>query len=298
MMLKGLAAATLLLAFVQAPVAAVAQAGNPAGSAPQNLPPSSAASEQNAGGAGAGTNCPGGVCDEQPQHITVANPPPVVTVWSMHERIAWVAELVLVVLGYAGITIALSVLRKIERHLSYGEKAAAAAADSAQAALLHVQAMVEAERPWVLVAAEPSRAVANGFAITAANRGRTPARIVAIDEQTEFAEDESHLPENPRYGNGSAEAPFQPIILLPGESVVIRVFSRDDVKGLCQSEERLKRVEDWEEKIFLYGKVTYRDLIAPHDEQTHETGWCCWYIHGRQKSGMVTAGPRNYNLHT
>ncbi|MGH9598304.1 MAG: hypothetical protein ACRD27_00455 [Terracidiphilus sp.] len=298
MILKGLAAVALLVAFVQAPVAAAGQAGNSSGAALPNQPPSSIAAQQSAAGATAGATCPGGVCDEQPQHITVANPPPMVAVWPMHDRIAWAANLVLVVLAYAGIMLALATLKKIERQTRYGEKAAAAAADSAQAALLHAQAIVAAERPWVTVAAQPSRTVENGFLITATNRGRTPARIVAAGEQIEFAEDESRLPEDPQYGDGRSGAPFDPVILLPGESVEIKSFCRDDVQGLCQSDEKLKRVEAWEEKIFLYGKVTYRDLIAPRDEQIHETAWCCWYIHGRQKSGMVAAGSRKYNLHT
>jgi hypothetical protein len=39
-------------------------------------------------------------------------------------------------------------------------------------------------------------------------------------------------------------------------------------------------------------------LIAPADSQAHETNWCYWYIHGRHKSGLVIAGPPEYNLHT
>jgi hypothetical protein len=70
------------------------------------------------------------------------------------------------------------------------------------------------------------------------------------------------------------------------------------VKGLCDSEERFKRIEAWEEKIFIYGKLIYRDLIAPADSPAHETNWCCWYIHGRQNSGLILTGPVEYNSHT
>ncbi len=298
MMVKGLLAAALLLAFLQAPLGAGGQTGNSPANGAQNRAPTSLAAQPNAAGAAQGTNCPGGICDEQPQHITVANPPAMVVVWPMHERIAWAANLVLVALAYAGIMLALSTLKKIERQTRNMEQAATAAAESAQAALLHAQVMVEAERPWVLVTAKPSRTAENGFAITATNRGRTPARIVASDERIDFAADELHLPEEPQYGGAGTAAPFVPIILLPGESAEIKAFSRDDVQELCGSEERYKRVETWEEKIFLHGRLTYRDLIAPREEQVHETAWCCWYIHGRQKSGMVPAGSRQYNAHT
>ncbi|MDR3411417.1 MAG: hypothetical protein P4L87_10835, partial [Formivibrio sp.] len=129
-------------------------------------------------------------------------------------------------------------------------------------------------------------------------RGRGPAQVVAATEETRIAIDEAHLPQIPEYKAQDTEAPLVSIILLPGEFMNIKSISRDDVRGLCESEEVFRKVENWEERIFLYGKVVYRDLMAPTDQPTHETGWCCRYIHGRQKSGLVMAGPQEYNLHT
>jgi hypothetical protein len=108
--------------------------------------------------------------------------------------------------------------------------------------------------------------------------------------------DEALLPTPPEYGEPGA--PRAPIILLPGESTPIKSFSREEGKGICDTEETFTRVANWEEKAFIYGKIFYRDLIAPRDKQLHETAWCCWYIHGRNKSGLVIAGPPDYNLHT
>jgi hypothetical protein len=205
---------------------------------------------------------------------------------------------VLVLVAYAGILLALSLLKKIERQTGYAETAATAAATSAQAALLNAQAVIHAERPWILISVEPSRSKENSFTVTATNRGRTPARIVATAERTRIAIDEARLPGTPEYGNEEPKPPRLPIILLPGESTDIKPFGRDDVKGLCDSEERFKRIEAWEEKVFLYGKLVYQDLVSPADSQLHETNWCCWYIHGRQNSGLILAGPAEYNLHT
>ena len=140
--------------------------------------------------------------------------------------------------------------------------------------------------------------MANGFTVTAANRGRTPARIVAIPHKIEFADDESRLPDVPQYQEANSTSPFVPLILLPGEFTQIASFCRDDVKELCESEEQFTRVENWEEKIFIYGRVTYRNLLSPQDEQIHQSAWCFWYIHGHQNSGMVPAGSANYNMHT
>jgi len=161
---------------------------------------------------------------------------------------------------------------------------------------LNVQSFVDSERPWLLITVEPSLRVENSFTIMATNRGRTPAAIVATAERVKIVIDENHLPTPPEYGEPGA--PRAPIILLPGESAPIKSFSREEGKGICETEESFKRVANWEEKAFIYGKIVYRDLIGPSDKQLHETAWCCWYIHGRNKSGLVIAGPPDYNSHT
>ena len=218
--------------------------------------------------------------------------------WPLRDRIAWAANLVLALVGYAGIMLAISTLRKIKRQTKFAEAAAEAAAECARAALLHAQAIIHSERSWILITVEPSRIKENSFIVMATNRGRTPARIIEAMDQSQITIDEKCLSGIPEYKNEDRSAAFTPIILLPGESTAIKPFCRDDVKGLCVSEEGFKRIETWEEKVFLYGKVIYRDLIAPADSQAHESNWCYWYIHGRQKSGLVIAGPPEYNLHT
>jgi hypothetical protein len=316
MIFKRLAVIAILLAATQTPEAIAAQASgsshaNPAqhpavsaaspskpsaaATAPANVNPAAASQVVNPA---ASSDCYGGTCDYQPSHITIATAAPAAAPWPLPQRIAWVANLVLVILAYVGIMLALSTLRKIERQTRYAETTATAAAESAQAALLHAQAIVRAERPWVLVAVEPSRSVENGFTVVAANRGRSPARIESAVDAVAIVTDEEHLPAAPEYGSTESTSPVASTILLPGESTAIRSFCRDDVKGICETEEKLKQVEDWEERIFIYGKIVYKDLMTPDEALPHETSWCCWYIHGRQKSGMVMAGPAAYNLHS
>ena len=247
---------------------------------------------------GATPNCAEGPCDAQPAHITIATPAPAPAPWLWPDRVAWAAKILLAILGYVGIMLALSTLRKIERQSHYAEVAAQAAADSAQAALMHAQAFIREERPWILITIEPSRSLDNGFTVTATNRGRGPARIVSTIDKITSAVDQTHLPDEPEFDELAPSAALSSVILLPGESTGIKSFSRDEVKSFCGSDEKLRRVEKWEELILLYGKVVYKDLIQVGDGVTHETAWCCWYIHGRQKSGMVMAGPPAYNRHT
>lgn len=233
-----------------------------------------------------------------PQHMTIATPAPAPAPWPVQDRISWAANLILLIIAYVGIMLAVSALRKIERQTQYAESAAQAAADAAKAALQYAEAYARAERPWVLISAEPAPGAPDTFSVLATNRGRSPARIVALAEGIVVAKDEANLPADPAFQESETRAPLSSMILLPGEFTVIRSFRRDDVQNLCKTPEELHRIESWEDRIYLYGNVTYADLHAPDEKQTFETGWCCWYIHGRQKSGMVSAGPPAYSRHT
>jgi hypothetical protein len=243
-------------------------------------------------------DCQQGPCDYQMPHITVATPAPAPAPWPLQDRILWGADVLLALLGYAGIVVAVSTLKKIERQTKYGETAALAAQEAAEAALIQAKAIVQAERPWVLIHVTPSPTVENGFTVIATNRGRGPAKVLATADELRIARDETQLPGIPEFGPVDPEVPPVSMILLPGEFAPIKAFSRDDVRAVTRTEEGFRRIENWEERIFLYGKVTYKDLMAPSDEAPHETSWCCRYIHGRQKSGLVMAGTQEYNQHT
>ncbi len=300
MRVKGLAFLAVLIVFALAPLTVRASAKNQAGSTSRTLDPSpaSAAQQQSAVPDPTVTSRSDiGIHNDLP-HITVADPSPAPPTWSLHERIAWGANLVLVLLGYAGILMALSLLKKIQHVTGYAEAAAEAAATSARAALLNAEAIIHAERPWILISVEPSRSKENCFTVMATNRGRSPARIVSSEEEAIIAVDEAQLPIPAEFESRDRKAKPAPIILLPGEFTPIKPFCRTDVRDLCDSDERFRRVETWDEKIYLYGRVTYRDLMDLDENPAHETNWCCWYIHGRQNSGLVIAGPQEYNQHT
>jgi hypothetical protein len=312
---------TLLLAAALIPAAYAGQAAGSVAPAHQASPPTAVspaasnpagANPAQAGGAGAvnpavntnanppaSTECEGAPCPTGPTpHITIATPAPAPSPWPWQDRIRWAAEIIGAIILYVGVMLAVSTLRKIERQSHYAESAAQAAADAAKAALQYAQANSRAERPWILVSAEPAPGAPDTFSVLATNRGRSPARIASLSEGLIVVKDESNLPADPTFNESEMRAPLSSMILLPGEFTVIRTFRRDDVPTVCKNPEELRRVENWEEKIYLYGKVSYVDLHSPDENQRFETGWCCWYIHGRQKSGMVSAGPATYTQHT
>lgn len=325
---KHLAMIAVLLSIALAPAARAAQTGNqaapthqtaqsaapaaptPAAPAPRTPAPPAASPTVTPGATNPATqtDCEGGACDAQLPHITIATPAPAPAPWPLQDRIKWLTVVLLVLVAYVGIWLAVSALRKIERQTRYTETAAQAAAESAKAALLFAQtqaqaqaqqaeAQAQAERPWILITIEPAHDVLNGFTVVATNRGRGPARIVSLAEEVTSATDESQLPPVPTFT--SEPCPILiPMILLQGESAGIKSFQSEDVKSFCENEERMRRVENWEDKIYLYGTVAYEDLRSNDGKQVHETSWCCWYIYGHRKSGMVVAGPPQYNRHT
>ncbi len=295
---KHLVSAAALLFLALAYGACPAQTGKPAThsqTSNSNVPASATPADAQPG-ASANPACPNGPCDEEQPHITIATPAPAPSPWLLPDRIRWAAELLLLILAYIALMLVVSTLRKIERQTGYAETAALAAADSAKAALLFAENQAKAERPWILISTKPTPGVLNGFSVVATNRGRSPARIVSLAEGLILVQDEAQLPPAPVFKT-APHAPLAPIILLPSESASIKTFQREEVKSVCENPEQVLRVEDWKEKIYLYGKVTYTELVAA-GETTLETGWCCWYIHGRQKSGMIMAGPLGYNRHS
>ena len=308
MIVRALASIAVLFSLVQAnvPGPSAGSAAKPTtGTAPpaanaSSTPQSSSPAETHTPSQSATvkSDCTGANCEEQQPHFIVTLPPQPPQPWLLRERISWGTYLVLALVGYVGILLALSTLKKIERNTVLAETTAQAALDASQAALAPAQAILLSERPWVLVSVEPTINKPNCFTITATNKRRTPATITALFEQVGIKSDEAHLPSSPEYDENQGTQPMIPVTLVPGESTPIRVFSRDDVAAICESEERVKRIENCDEKIFLHGRVAYRDLVAPRGSNEHETNWCCWYIHGRQKSGMVIAGPPGYNSHT
>jgi len=120
---KVLARFAVLLAIVLAPVAVPAQSTGQSGSTrhapavatsprviPQDDPSPAPAVDSDSG-----------LHSLQPApHVTVATPAPAARSWTWQEQATWGANILLAVLGYAGIMMALSLLKKIERQTAFG----------------------------------------------------------------------------------------------------------------------------------------------------------------------------------
>lgn len=234
----------------------------------------------------------------QPPQIIVNPPAAPAPEWGWREQATWGATILLAVLGYVGIMLALRTLKSIDRHLQAGAATAQAAIESSSAALALAQAIANSERPWIVVTVEPFLTMEGSFKVMAANRGRSPARIIHAVDQVRSAVDETQLPKTPEFETPATGDGPEPIVLLPGEATGIWAFNREDLPAICRSGEVLKKVERWQETLFLYGRITYMDLIGNDDKQAHETYWCCRYIHGEKSGALVMAGRPEYNKHS
>lgn len=232
---------------------------------------------------------------QAPPNIHIVAPPAPTTVqWSLHEQILWAANLVLVILGYAGTIIALRILRQIKSQAQLVEATAQAAKEAAQAACMNAQAVLNAQRPWLLITVGPSPEGPGHFRILATNRGKYPAELISTSDRIGIVLDESCLPEKPEYSKKESDDLPDPILVMPGESVPIQTFARADLKWICRTEESFQRVQQQLDSIFLFGKVVYRNVGASQAKPNYETGWCCQYIHNATASDVILAGPAQY----
>lgn len=237
------------------------------------------------------------VASQQPQ-IIVTGPPPATNTWLWHERVAWAASIVLAVLGYVGILLALRTLGAIRRSNEANLETARAALAAADAMLSQTKALLEFERPWILVHVEASLTADNSFMVMASNRGRRPARITQLFDQVNMVPADSDLPFSPELDPIDSKEQEEPLILLPGESTVIARFLRKDIAQICKTESQLQRVASWKEVIYLLGRVTYMDISpSSANPSPYQTDWCCRYIHGETKSALIIGGPQAYNRH-
>ena len=53
-----------------------------------------------------------------------------------------------------------------------------------------------------------------------------------------------------------------------------------------------------QDHLFVYGRVTYRDMFTGGESGEHETNWCHEYIYDGGKWSLIAAGSAEYNKRT
>jgi hypothetical protein len=142
---------------------------------------------------------------------------------------------------------------------------------AAQASLLNAQALINAERPWLLVTVQEVPGPRGGFSVKATNKGRTPAIIASAHLGCVAVKDITDLPAIPPHGQGSM---IQDHIVVPDDSPLVWWFEGETLKRILGSSFPLG---PWENQVYVFGVVRYRDLLTPAGAVTHETRWISLY---------------------
>jgi len=174
------------------------------------------------------------------------------------------ASIGLLIVGIIGTYIALGTLKNIERQTKSGETAA-------NAAFQNAQAVINAERPWLLVVIKPMKGPMGGFNVHVRNKGRSPAMITAAYIGCTAVKEMSALPEKAPYSIGSL---IQDRIIVPDGAVRITWFDAKMFENILK--DSYPRFYG-EKRIFVFGKVLYRDLANPDKSVIHETRWVGLY---------------------
>ncbi len=149
-------------------------------------------------------------------------------------------------------------------------KAAEAGDKSANAALLSAQAAVNSERPWIVVSIRAIHGPSGGFKILARNKGRTPAFIVDSRMNYIVVQNMDALP--------PAHYPFETLrrnmLVLPDRNAFILWFDGGTVKRGLKG--IVPQFQD-EGRVFICGRIRYRDLLSPESSILHETRWISLY---------------------
>jgi hypothetical protein len=177
-------------------------------------------------------------------------------------------------------------------------KAAKAGSESAKAALLNAQAVINAERPWILIRGQAFE-VKDVSSVVATNCGRTPAKITTISlDSWKIVPSNTDLPLRPIYQTPTSLP--TPIVLLPEGTTYVYTLSELDVRRICHTDLQWNRVQSGEDMLYVFGVIYYEDLLNSPTRASHETRWCCRYLPGTPSPSnrLVLSGSPGYNDYT
>jgi hypothetical protein len=147
--------------------------------------------------------------------------------------------------------------------------------DAAKAALLNAQAVINAERAWLVISGAPLNGPAGGFTLHCKNKGRTPAMLIESSAGCVAAKKgDLDFSREPQY---AITKPIKDRLLVNDESVWVFWFDRKVIRNMLGDEVAFKEALNGERKIFFFWRIVYRDMLNPVAANRHETCWGCFY---------------------
>jgi hypothetical protein len=216
----------------------------------------------------------------------------------------------LVGVGALGIWLARRTLKAIERQTTHLRRSVVFARRSANATRKSVEALINAERPWVVPKIRkavrtfkptkiegidddmPDVKRVPYFAFIITNLGRTPAEIMAIKGQPEFTDEGMHggLKDPPDYGRETILRRVR--MLAPRERWE---YDGADLTTTFPDQQIMEQIHRTMTKHVIFkGQILYRDTFRP--EVIHETRFCYTYLHPLDE--WVSSGPPDHTKYT
>lgn len=220
----------------------------------------------------------------------------------MWDKAAVIANFLLVAVGIAGVVVAIKTLRKIERQTKAGEEAAKSGRDSAEASLKQANALIDAERAWVVESIRfldeiPYRSNDGGILVaqvTLRNIGKQPAFLKFI--QLRFHAHDTALARLPQYR--STEPLPDGFMMAPSSEIHLRALLEE---GSFDDEQvqRIRGLKGKALKLRLYGRIAYESMGREGVNQFCYT----WqnqmgFSLSGDKPFFEKDGPLGYNSHT
>ena len=164
---------------------------------------------------------------------------------------------------------------------------------AANAALLNAQAVINSERPWIVITVIPDPEQKGLFRFRATNKGRTPANIVVAGCYCEV----EFFPRGPIDGP-PAEPIYKSSIIDPPENLIVsdEAFNINhgvNPESVIDSNSKRQAVTEPREWLCVYGQIAYRDVFTEPSGEPHHTRW--FYSYNVDKKQMKPSGPNAYS---
>jgi hypothetical protein len=156
---------------------------------------------------------------------------------------------------------------------------------NAEAAKRNAEALISAERPWIIVSVIK---LGTTFTLTATNYGRTPADVYAHQADYEFMNESlEDLPDSPTYN----VAKLTHRRLVPPDEGEYPFWSSGDLGS------QIKNNELTSNTFVIWGIVRYRNVLEESSNRAeHETRFC--YVYNKHDQQLHIDGHKKYNTHT
>ena len=154
------------------------------------------------------------------------------------------------------------------------KESVAATEKSAEAARLNAQAVINAERAWIVVSVESP--AANQFIFKATNVGKTAARIISIWADMAIVERGKEFQVADGYDKGESLVSTPPCLLPPTGYCTALWNNTEELSR--NSPEVWSRYERGFSTMFSYGRIVYFDTVETEPRTPHETKWLYWHF--------------------